>query len=615
MSLVFIPNHIAPGVYIQVVPKVYGRAEHPHKYNALFFIAADKGPANQLVFITSQEQFVNTFGIPPVNYPLTGLYAYYWSRFANALCIRLLPKDATKGHIAFAFVPYVLTIGSDTYNTYTIAAGYLNPDETQFTVAASFISDLIGQTFDVGELTVTYNFGDLKCFPFAIFYGYGEYYNSLSLFMEPGGEMHLINLQIRQGNTVLFAGQNVSFEPNTTSDGYRTELSTQRLNNVVEYEFRNLVFETVIKGNLNIVGGYYLYFRRKPSLTDPVESQLITPNDDTVINSADIMYTVNDSTIEFQGGSNGSLGSGRDFNHEKFYEMVRDAIYGRSVATGYPTSLLAEPIYALLDETYPFVKYIFDPTDRRVVADETAITSTQGALMDYALKKWFANQGAIVLANVYPIHNVFDVDEVYNKQFFNSHLVAAYVSLIKGNLLHGVREYPQLAFVAKDLVELRAAKFSVQPFAGVINASHSGAIDVVRKFTLAERNQLVLNGINFAVRDIDYGVYTDLDRTTVRTGTMLRWLYVVEDLVDMKYEVQKLLKQYLHLLQTYDWDFVKRQIEELILQPRLEQGLITEYSVELVMDERYLNQNVLPVIISVKYAREIERIAVTIYVQ
>ena len=297
-----------------------------------------------------------------------------------------------------------------------------------------------------------------------------------------------------------------------------------------------------------------------------------------------------------------------------FSQLVIDALTGQAQSTGASNAYLATPIYSLLDETYPFVKYVFDPSDYWRFAQNDVVT-VQATIQDYVTNKWFANQGALFLANIAPINNPFNSTEVTSKQFFNSSLVVAYCSSITGVLYGSLQLWPQLAFVARDLVRLRAGQYSVLPFAGPIQAEHADAISLARKYSLSERDQLVLYGINYAVQDVDYGIYTDLDRTTTVTATMLRWMYVVEDLIDMKYEVQKLLKQYLHQLQTFNWNLVKKQIEQVILKPRVDEGLLLNYSVDIVMDQNYLNQNVLPIILSVQYAREIERIAVTIFVQ
>ncbi|MEM2146469.1 MAG: hypothetical protein QW279_13990, partial [Candidatus Jordarchaeaceae archaeon] len=68
------------------------------------------------------------------------------------------------------------------------------------------------------------------------------------------------------------------------------------------------------------------------------------------------------------------------------------------------------------------------------------------------------------------------------------------------------------------------------------------------------------------------------------------------------------LKPYLHKLETFDWRTLVRRIENLIFKPRAHQGLITEYKVNIVPDETYILQNILPIVITVKYARSIEKL-------
>ncbi len=617
-DLAFVPFHVAPGVYIRVVAEPLPNVAHPNKYNALFFIAADKGPANEIVFITNPQQFIDTFGAPKLEYPWSAIYAYYWSHYANALCIRLLPYDAKESNLAIAFI-----VKSDATNTpitdangryiFTLAAGYLSA--SSFIVQYCYDSTQIGKELPLGDIMATSLTGPVA-FDIIKFSGDGPYYNNMSLHFTPASQFGNVNLYVRYNDSTIYTLTNVSFEPNYDMIGISTQLSTERLSNILKYNFNELNYGAVLNGMLGISAtSYVIEYMHRPDNLTPTSLTTATPSNSLTLSSLDIIYTVNNSILQLSGGTNGSLVTANGkFNYRVFAQLVKEAVYGISRLTGSSSAYLAEPIYALLDETYPFVKYVFDPTDygRFAVND---IQTVQSALHDYVLSKWFVNTGALLIANVAPIYNPFNRTEIASKQFFNSYLVVAYGSEIDG-LLYGYRQkWPQIAFVARDLVKLRAGNYSPLPFAGVLNATHSNAISLPRKYTIAERDQLVLYGINYAIHDADYGIYTDLDRTTVATATMLRWMYVVEDLIDVKYEVQKLLKQYLHQLETFDWDSVANQIKQVILKPRQQQGLITEYDVVIVKDETYINQNVLPVIIRVKYAREIERIAVTIYVQ
>jgi len=617
-DLAFVPFHIAPGVYIRVIAEPLPNVSHPNKYNALFFIAADKGPANELVFITNQQQFIDTFGAPKLEYPWSSIYAYYWSQYANAICVRLLPYDATESNIALAFITKSDTnnnLISDTNGRYifTIAAGYLS--DSTFTVQYCADSSQIGKVLPIGDILST-TLTQPVAFDFAKLSGNGPYYNNINYYFTPATQFGNLNMYIRYNDSTIFSLNNISFEPNTDMVGVSTQLTTNKLNGTVNYTFNELNYSAVIQGKLGIGNTSYVieYYKRQDA-TSTATKTIAEPSDTLTISSLEVLYTLNTSSLNMSGGSNGSLISinGR-FNYRVFAQLVKEAVYGISRMTGNNNAYLKEPIYSLLDDTYPFIKYVFDPTDYgRFVPND--IQSVQSALHDYVLNKWFVNQGALLIANVAPIYNPFNLAEIAEKQFFNSYLVSAYCSEIDG-VLYGYRQkWPQIAFVARDLVKLRAGNYSVLPFAGPMNAPHSGAINLPRKYTLSEKDQLVLYGINFATKDIDYGIYTDLDRTTTATATMLRWMYVVEDLIDLKYETQKLLKQYLHQLETFDWDSVANQIKQVILKPRKQQGLVTDYDVVIVKDPEYLNQNVLPVIIRVKYAREIERISVTIYVQ
>jgi len=82
----FIPNQLAPGVYINVVFAPEPLIGLPEKYNALFFIVAEKGPANKPVYITSAQRFLDTFGQPDPKFPLTSLYAYEYVRRWTSIC-------------------------------------------------------------------------------------------------------------------------------------------------------------------------------------------------------------------------------------------------------------------------------------------------------------------------------------------------------------------------------------------------------------------------------------------------------------------------------------------------------------------------------------------------
>ncbi len=615
-NLAFVPFHVAPGVYINVVAQPLPNVGFPQRYNALFFIASDQGPANEIVYITSQEQFIQTFGAPQLNYPWSSIYAYYWSNLANALCVRLLPYDATAANLTYAFITNMasatsIQLNSNSQPVFTIAAGYLSA--SSFTVVYSSNSYNIGQVMQIGNV-IESSITVPTAFPFAIFSGNGPYYNNINLNVVPSVYPGFINVAINYLTSNLYLAPNVSLEPNTNYLGMNTQITNATINNILSYSFNSLNYYAVIQGQLGIGNGYSIVFMQKASATSPITSVTVAPSNTLTISSIDVIYTCNASSFTLNGGSNGSLGSGTSFNYHVFSQLVIDALTGQAQSTGASNAYLATPIYSLLDETYPFVKYVFDPSDYWRFAQNDVVT-VQATIQDYVTNKWFANQGALFLANIAPINNPFNSTEVTSKQFFNSSLVVAYCSSITGVLYGSLQLWPQLAFVARDLVQLRAGQYSVLPFAGPIQAEHADAISLARKYSLSERDQLVLYGINYAVQDVDYGIYTDLDRTTTVTATMLRWMYVVEDLIDMKYELQKLLKQYLHQLQTFNWNLVKKQIEQVILKPRVDEGLLLNYSVDIVMDQNYLNQNVLPIILSVQYAREIERIAVTIFVQ
>jgi hypothetical protein len=76
-----------------------------------------------------------------------------------------------------------------------------------------------------------------------------------------------------------------------------------------------------------------------------------------------------------------------------------------------------------------------------------------------------------------------------------------------------------------------------------------------------------------------------------------------------------LLRPFVHKLETYDWESVKRLIIDFILKPRVASGLLKDYEVNLRLSEELTRQNVLGIDMNLQYAREIERIAVTIYVR
>ncbi|MEM4483541.1 MAG: hypothetical protein QXS19_06465 [Candidatus Methanomethylicia archaeon] len=654
-QLVYIPFHVAPGVYIRVIDEIYPDVSHPEKYNALFFIASPYGPANKLVPITSEEQFLRTFGTAPMNYPWSSMMAQNHAKYATAYCIRLLPYDATEANLMFAITPlYVAdliykpdlipqndlhadTINDiDNYNNnqntsvltnivklndgsqvFVIRYGNYNHsiERFEFTIDNNIYSAvLINDLANIPQNSTIYAINIIS------FSELGSYYNKMSIGLRAtlNNTFDLIfYYNINQNNNVIIASlPNRSFFKQLDEYGTDVSLENNKYYAKLLYTSNDIAIQNIKIYNDNIQRKLLIY---KLTAPNTYTRQFIDIKDIDTIKGGEFarsIFYIQDR-YQLKYGADGSLiqntNNGEVFNYNVFASMVADALYGRSKATGYNNSYLAEPIYDLLDEEL-FIKYIYDPTDHRFSLQKR--NEVHIALYDFAKQRYFSNSGALVMANLSPIEDPFDKNELDNKLIVRSELFTVYVSQFEG-IYNGVSydKYPQLLLVARDLIQYRAGKGQYDSFAGPIVAQHAGIKKILRKYTLAERDILTLNGLNYLVSDLRYGKYTDLNRTTYPFNSALRWAYVVEDLIDIKYELKVALKPYLHKLETFDWRRLIRRIENLIFKPRANRGLLKEYKVDMVTDETYLLQNILPIIVTVKYARSMERISVTIYVK
>ncbi|MDT7921079.1 MAG: hypothetical protein RQ868_10890 [Meiothermus sp.] len=578
----FIPNQLAPGVYINVVFTPEPLIGLPEKYNALFFIVAEKGPANKPVYITSAQRFLDTFGQPDPKFPLTSLYAYEYVRNGGpAYVVRLLPRNATKANATLALVPDPVDV-----NTYVWAYGYVDYSTNTF-IGRDEINDRsvslpVSATYAPPEPN--------KAVIIAQFGEYGMYYNTYRLrfslpLLRTNKTFNVVIERVvgtQTENVAVFNG--VTFEPNVNELGYPTQI------NHTLYTFNQLAFE-YLKTNYTIKYKDY-------------ETNTITDTNTRPIDSVDIVYSTN-TIWNFAGGSDGGL---RDpltglVNFSLFADLVIEAVYGY-------TTLLPNRIQGLIDDETIFIKYIVDPCDERF--PYTKRRSVWNALVDLAQSKYMLNAGAIVLSNIADLFDWSDIGllDPTNPPIPRHYLHATYYSKIED--VDG-KIYPHLRYVVQNIARLRAQQQSIEPLAGVINATITTGVDVIPRLTVPERSRLVELGINFAHKDPFYGVFTDLDRTT--SLALGKFLYVIEDVVDIKRELVKLLRPFVHKLETYDWESVKSLIIDFILKPRVASGLIKEYEVNLRLSEELTRQNVLGIDMNLRYAREIERIAVTIYVR
>jgi len=578
----FIPNQLAPGVYINVVFAPEPLIELPEKYNALFFIVAEKGPANKPVYITSAQRFLDTFGQPDPKFPLTSLYAYEYVRNGGpAYVVRLLPRNATKANATLALVPDPVDA-----DTYVWAYGYVDHSTNKF-IGRDEINDRsvslsVSATYAPPEPN--------KAVIIAQFGEYGMYYNTYRLrfslpLLRTNKTFNVVIERVigaQTENVAVFNG--VTFEPNVNELGYPTQI------NHTLYTFNQLAFEYL---KTNYIIKYKDY-----------ETNTITDTNTRPIDSVDIVYSTN-TIWNFAGGSDGEL---RDpltglVNFSLFADLVIEAVYGY-------TTLLPNRIQGLIDDETIFIKYIVDPCDERF--PYTKRRSVWNALVDLAQSKYMLNAGAIVLSNIADLFDWSDIGllDSTNPPIPRHYLHATYYSKIED--VDG-KIYPHLRYVVQNIARLRAQQQSIEPLAGIINATITTGVDVIPRLTVPERSRLVELGINFAHKDPFYGVFTDLDRTT--SLALGKFLYVIEDVVDIKRELVKLLRPFVHKLETYDWESIKSLIIDFLLKPRVASGLIKEYEVNLRLSEELTRQNVLGIDMNLRYAREIERIAVTIYVR
>lgn len=639
-SLVYIPIHIAPGIYIRVIDEIYPDVSHPEKFNALFFIASDYGPANQLVPITSEEQYIRTFGSSNIKYPWSSIMAQNHAKYATAYCIRLLPYDATYGNIVIGLTP--LFVGDIVRNPNIIPNNLLNdetknkiqnPNQNNISDIAKNINNKEIYVFRIGHIkpnnkvdylmsfTLNNQSVEIDCVQcglgsiIAQFSGLGEFYNSMAI----GFSTNVNNtfdltiykqIDVNNYSVILTVpgrsifnqyddyGTNIKLESGKRYGGLLYELNEININNIKQTTNENVV----------------IYVKQYNGFT--YVNRFIAPNEIDTVKGAELIKSIINlqDKNHLRYGSDGSLKDNNgNFNYSVFASMIADTLYGRSRITGSNNSYMAEPIYDLLDEEL-FIKYIYDPTDHRFEIEDRNIVHI--ALHDFARNRYFTNSGAIVLANLAPINDPFDKAELDNKQIIRSELFTAYVSTFDGVVNgYSYNNWPQLQLIARDLIIYRSQKGLYDSFAGAIAAQHSGVRNINRKYTLAERDILTLRGLNFLVKDQRYGVYTDLGRTTYPFNSPLRWLYVIEDIIDIKYELKIALKPFLHKLETYDWNTLIRRIDNMVFKQRKNMGLLTEYNIQLVQDENYILQNILPIVITLRYARSIERISVTLYVK
>lgn len=627
--------HIAPGVYVRVVQLTDETEIRGFRTNlaALFLFTAEQGPSNQIVYIPNKQMALRLFGTPSSRRDRGLLYLLNYVETLPAFGIRLAPKNSTYSNVGIALVPVIDPDTGDVVQTDTgeyvftfkfvfgdlssdlkftdnkVRTNYANPDTELY----------------ISSVTPNNITNPRVAFLLGVFAGkgVGSYYDRFGLsFGITKQSSDTVNLEILERDTtrgvtrVYSVYENVSLYLHTDMFGYQKRLDYVLNSDVmipIQYLADELTEAWLIRkealGPTNIVVRY-LDIKLDPlNWRNERITDLEVQTDDIIITAIqnyaeDFNIPPGAVQIFLDGGSEGSLFTNGVFNWRAFTQMIIDALKGS-------TEELPKPIDELLVEDSLFIKYIFDPADER--AKQTVPDSYEAvkiALRDYAAMKWNTNTGAIVLIDEGPIYDTFDAEHVVN-----DFICASYVSYSETIVpeYNALARVPHLYHVSRDLPRVRIQEGPYMPFAGVWTA-HRGIRKLVKEYSLPERDDLTLKGFNYIIRD-EYGYYTDLDRTTTKENGPMKWLYVVEMLVDIKYEVTTLCKPWKHRLETAQWDRLKQIIEEYVLKPRAEAGYITDYDVKIDTDKKYINQNMIPIEITIRPAREIERIVVTIYVR
>lgn len=628
--------HIAPGVYIRVVPIEDNTPANvrPNLY-ALIFLTAEKGPANEVVFVPNRDIALRLFGNPDPKRDRGLLYLLNYVDTVPAYAVRLVPKSARLANVGLALVPVIDPdtgqVAQDQDGRFIFTFKFVYGD---LSLGYRYVNNQVYTADPNNTIPVSYeppvtDFADSTAANTAILLGIfagrgpGAYYNKIGLNIAPYfTDYSLVNIEfIEQGLTdvqVLSVVERASVLSSVDEFGYQRRID-YLINDTTTIPVQYIVSEQTvawlqgeIPGPTNIAIQYLDSTNNFQLITKPVSDIIGSINASDILVTAITNYaadynlpsgTVN---VFLRGGSEGELWNGNIFNWSVFTQMVVDAVKGT-------TDQLPESIHELIVEDAIRIKYIIDPTDERTKqADPDGYQAVKIALNDYAHTKWNTNTGAIVLADEGPIAG----DVMQAKHIVTDFLYASYVSYSETAIpeYNAVVRVPHLYHVTKDLPRARVEVGMYMPFAGIDTATHTGIKRLVREFTIDERDILTEEGFNYIIRD-EYGYYTDLDRTTLNRRNPFRWLYIVEMLVDIKWEVAHLCKPWKHRLETAQWDRLKQIISEYVLKPRVDAGYITDYNVRLIMDRKYIDQNMIPIEIEIRPAREIERIVVTIYVR
>jgi len=625
--------HIAPGVYVRVVPLSDETPQNlrPNLY-ALFLFTSEKGPSNEVVFVPNRDTALRLFGNPDPRRDRGLLYLLNYVDTVPAYAVRLAPNDATIANAAIALVPvidpntgqpaqdadgkYVFTF-KFVYGNLTQDIKYSGnvvrwkPDDPS--TELSVVTDIVPG--DITDASVAYILG--------IFAGkgVGEYYNNyaftFALSQTNPNIVHMEQVENIQTNPeIINVFESVSILNYVDDIGYQRRIDyiiNDDNTSPVQY-LPNDVVEEWLKGN--VIGPTNIVVQYMDS-SDNFNWTTKAITDIANINTADILVTALNNYaadmglapgtvyIQLRNGSEGSLWQDGRFSWQVFNQMVVDALRGT-------TNVLPDIITELVVEDSIRIKYVFDPTDERTrQIDPDGYNAVKVALRDFVRMKWEANAGAIAILDEGPINNVGSAEHVVQDFLCTSYISYSNTAIPEFN---SISRISHLYHVAKDLPRARVQQGYYIPFAGIDAALHSGIKNLVKEYTIDERDVLTEKGFNYIIRD-EYGYYTDLDRTTNPVKNPLTWLYIVEMLVDIKWEVAHLCKPWKHRLETAQWDRLKQIITEYVLKPRIDAGYITEFDVKLILDKKYIDQNLVPIEIAIRPAREIERIVITIYVR
>jgi len=624
--------HIAPGVYIRVVPiSDTTPANLRPNLHALFLFTSEKGPANEVVYVPNREVAARLFGNPEEKRDRGLLYLLQYVDTHPAFAVRLVPADATIANFGIALVPvyqngapaqdangnYIFTFKfvfgeltqSEQYNR-DVVRWIANDQNTELAVATQVTPN------DITNPNVAYLLGVLSGD------GPGAYYNAFKVtFATSTTDSNLVHLEITRETenetNVVTTIENASLIDYVDTYGYQRRLD-YLINDddlvPVKYhvsEYIQAWLRGDIPGPNNIVVRFMDPTNNFNWVDKPISEVAGNIGTGAIILTALTNYATDHNLagtpeIPLLNGSEGSLfNTDGTFRWDTFCNMVTDALLGT-------TNVLPDIIGEFLVEDSLFIKYIFDPTDERAkIADPNGYLAVKTALRDFALRKWNTNTGCLVIGDEGPVMDVLNTEPSVR-----DFLYVAYVSYSETAVpeYNRVSRIPHVYHVAKDLPKCRVNIGYYVPFAGIDAALHSGIQKLVKEYTLGERDILTEKSLCYIIRD-EYGYYTDLDRTTNPQKNPLSWMYVVEMLIDIKYEVAHLCKPWKHKLETAQWDRLKQIISDYVLKPRQDAGYITDYNVKLVVDRKYIDQNLIPIEIELRPAREIERIVVTIYVR